>query len=144
MSQIIIHTDGGARGNPGPAAVGAIIKYETGTILASISRRIGQTTNNAAEYLAVIAALEWVRENAAKLSATMYNFFLDSTLVVNQLNGLFKVKDGKLREMLLKIRILEQEISKPIYYSVIPREKNWQADALVNKALDTIDITYVP
>ena len=66
----------------------------------------------------------------------MIQFYLDSVLVVNQLNGKFKVKDSQLRELLLKVRMLEQEVGGQIYYTSIPREKNWQADALVNRALD--------
>jgi ribonuclease HI len=135
MNQMIIHTDGGARGNPGPAAIGVVIKAEDNTLIHTISRRIGQTTNNIAEYSAVVAALEWIK--GCMLPVVSCNFFLDSTLVVNQLNGLFKVKDGHLRELVLKVRILEQEIGLPIYYTYVPREKNKEADVEVNKALDS-------
>jgi len=139
MNKLIINTDGGARGNPGPAGIGIVIKTETGEMLQKISQTIGETTNNVAEYTAVIKALEWMRANATILQLNNFtiNFFLDSTLVVNQLNGLFKVKDAKLRELLLKVRILEQEVGGKIYYSSIPREKNMEADALVNQALDS-------
>jgi ribonuclease HI len=145
MSTLIVFTDGGARGNPGPAAIGAVIKTETGQLLNAISRKIGITTNNVAEYSAVISALEWIRDNnpTSKLSNNYNNeekglirFFLDSNLVVNQLNGLFKVKDGNLRELMTKVRILESEIGMPTYYKHIPREKNFEADKLVNQALD--------
>lgn len=139
MKKLTIFTDGGARGNPGPAAIGVVIKDEKGKNLAQIYRKIGETTNNVAEYTAVVAALEWLRENLTitQLSdETMINFYLDSTLVVNQLNGLFKVKEGHLRDLLLKVRMLEQEINKEIRYFSVPREKNREADFLVNKALD--------
>lgn len=136
---LIIFTDGGARGNPGPGAVGAVIKSESGQIIATISQTLGETTNNVAEYSAVIAALTWLRKNKQIVqfsNSQIIKFFLDSKLVVNQLNGLFKIKNGKLRELLLEIRQLEQEVGGQIYYQLIPREKNWEADALVNKALD--------
>lgn len=139
MEKIIVHTDGGARGNPGPGAVGVVIKTEKGEILARLSQTIGETTNNVAEYQAVVAALEWLKGNTTlrlRSGQAMINFFLDSVLVVNQLNGMFRVKDSRLRDLLLKIRILEQEVGGQIVYTVIPREKNWEADLLVNEALD--------
>lgn len=138
MNKYFIYTDGGARGNPGQGAIGAVIKAENNRILQSIYQRIGKTTNNIAEYSAVVKALEWLRDNASMMQCnneTIYQFFLDSTLIVNQLNGLYKVKENHLRELLLKVRGLEQEVSGQIYYSLIPREKNYEADALVNKAL---------
>lgn len=149
MKKLFVYTDGGARGNPGKAAIGVVVKTESGQIIGRIARSIGEATNNVAEYMAVVKALEWLKENqpiysqaTEKLSSkateseTSIQFFLDSTLVVNQLNGYFKVKDGKLRELLLQVRILEQEVGGNISYTVIPREKNWEADRLVNEALD--------
>lgn len=140
MQKYFIYTDGGARGNPGPGAVGAVIKAENHQLLFEISQRVGKTTNNIAEYTAVIFALEKLKENVSKLQygdETIFQFFLDSKLVVNQLNGLYKVKENHLRELLFKVRSLEQEIGGKIYYSLIPREKNFEADRLVNKALDS-------
>lgn len=135
---LVIHTDGGARGNPGPAAVGVVIeeKGEGGT-LKSISRfgkRIGETTNNVAEYTAVIEALEHVATLSEEV--TSIQFFLDSLLVVNQLNGLFKVKQSHLRELLTRVRMLEQGSGCNITYTAVPREQNASADFLVNQALD--------
>lgn len=143
MPNLLIYTDGGARGNPGRAAVGVAVKDENGLMIKGIFRRIGETTNNVAEYTAVVEALEWLKnEEAIKLlsyrAIEQINFFLDSKLVVNQLNGLFKMKDEKLRMLLLKVRELEQEIKIPIYYNLIPREQNWEADRLVNQALDQL------
>lgn len=137
MKKLIIFTDGGARGNPGPAAIGVVIKSEDGQNLASFSQTLGESTNNIAEYQAVVAALEWLKNNKhLTFNIQQYNFLLDSKLVVNQLNGFFKIKDSRLRELLLKIRQLEQEVGGNIYYNLVPRQKNWEADALVNKALD--------
>lgn len=139
MIKYFIHTDGGARGNPGPGAVGAVIKTENGQLLFEISRKIGKTTNNIAEYTAVVATLEWLRDNqeGGNRQEAIVQFYLDSKLVVNQLNGLYKVKENHLRELILKVRGLEQEVGGRIYYSLIPREKNFEADRLVNKALDS-------
>lgn len=146
MNKLVIHTDGGARGNPGPAAIGVVVADETGKVVHAISEVIGKCTNNFAEYMAVVEALKWVKNNLTMKPAlpagrqfnneTIIHFFLDSALVVHQLNGLFKVKEAHLREFIVKIRILEQEIGYPILYALIPREKNQDADRLVNKALD--------
>ncbi|MFZ5845528.1 MAG: ribonuclease HI family protein [Patescibacteria group bacterium] len=140
---IKVHTDGGARGNPGPAAVGVVIeevKNEIRTI-ARFGKRIGEATNNAAEYKAVLEALQNLKSQISNRKLEdkeelQIQFFLDSNLVVNQLNGRFKVKDPELRELLTKIRILEQEVGGNIRYNLIPREQNRRADFLVNHALD--------
>jgi len=138
---LLVHTDGGARGNPGPAAVGVVIESlnsQNQTVkIREFGERIGETTNNVAEYLAVIAALEWLRNypNPPDGGLTI-QFYLDSTLLVNQLNGTFKVKAAKLRELLMRVRVLEQEVGGRIFYQLIPREKNRRADFLVNQALD--------
>lgn len=133
--KLTIHTDGGARGNPGPAAIGVVIEKD-GKSLAQIGKTIGETTNNVAEYTAVIEALVWIKENVSKAGESEKNFFLDSTLVVNQLNGTFKIKDAKLRELLTKIRSLEGEVGGGTRYTYVPREQNSSADSLVNRALD--------
>ncbi|MBI3955735.1 ribonuclease HI family protein [Candidatus Gottesmanbacteria bacterium] len=129
----VIYTDGGARGNPGPAAIGVVIQN-----IAEFGRRIGEATNNVAEYTAVREALAYLRNNPIiKLSNNpIIQFYLDSTLVVQQLNGMFKVKDAKLRELLTQIRFLEQEIGGVVTYAYVPREQNRRADLLVNRALD--------
>lgn len=128
----IIHTDGGARGNPGPAAIGVVIEF-TGQENVELSKTIGETTNNVAEYTAVIVALEWLVTNGKRIPVEMY---LDSQLVVNQLNDLYKVKDKKLRQLLESVRLLEKKFASSVSYRNIPREKNKQADFLVNQALD--------
>jgi ribonuclease HI len=139
---IIIHTDGGARGNPGPAAIGVVIvekksPTDLGKEIAAFGKRIGETTNNVAEYTAVLEALLWMKENY-KQNVQGIRFFLDSTLVVNQLNGLFRVKEAHLRELLVKVRMLEGEVSGEISYHYVPREQNRRADFFVNKAQDTV------
>lgn len=149
-----IHTDGGAKGNPGPGAIGVVIKDEKGKIIHQFGKEIRVVTNNEAEYRAVIEGLKALKfqisSTKSKTSSNfpasaealagrqisnenIFNFFLDSKLVVNQLNGLFKVKNARIRELLFKIRELEKELGGKIHYNLIPREKNWEADALVNK-----------
>lgn len=137
-----IFADGGARGNPGPAAIGVIIKlkikvealkiYEEKTIH-QFGKGIGVTTNNIAEYVAVIEGLKWLRQSSIiNDQPSIINFYLDSKLVVNQLNGVFKMKNPKLRELLFKVRKLEQEIKGEIFYHFVHREKN-PAHFLVEK-----------
>ncbi len=135
--EINIFTDGGSRGNPGPSAIGVFIQGEDGAEIASFGKRIGNATNNVAEYQAAVAALQWLFENQNSLSASKVNFYLDSNLVCSQINGVFKIKNATLREYLFKIRQLESEIKLDIYYSHIPREENYRADRLVNLALDS-------
>lgn len=137
--KINVFTDGGARGNPGPSAIGVVIKAEDGRKIVSFGEKIGVGTNNIAEYQAVIKALDWIGNNIKKLnprnSDVKLSFYLDSLLVVSQLNGLFKVKNPALRELLLTVRNIEGAIGVPIYYSHIPRALNSEADFEVNKAL---------
>jgi len=133
--QLNVFCDGGARGNPGPAATGFLIKDQKGKILEKTGKFIGQTTNNVAEYQAVIEALKWLKDNF-RLTISSYQFFLDSKLIVNQLNGLFKIKNGKLRELVVEIRQLEQRVGGNVSYQFIKREKNQEADQLVNQVLD--------
>lgn len=140
MKTLFIYTDGGARGNPGPAGIGVVIKSETGQVLKKISRRIGETTNNTAEYMAVVETLSYLKEakhDVLVKDIGRFQFHLDSSIVVNQLNGLYKVKEAHLREFLVKVRILEQELGGIITYRQIPRLQNSEADALVNQALDS-------
>ena len=140
-NKLIVFSDGGSRGNPGQAAIGVVIKTENKDIVGQISRTIGISTNNEAEYRALLAALEYLSQNKVQLhlaSTTEINFFLDSNLIVNQINGLYKVKNSRLREFLYKVREIEQAVPGKIIYQLIPREKNREADALVNQALDNL------
>lgn len=137
LNSISVFTDGGARGNPGPSAIGVYIVDQNQKILASFGRAIGIATNNIAEYQAVEAALSWIAENKEILGGySSINFFVDSQLVYSQLTGLFKIKNAKLRELIFQIRQIETQILLPIHYHHIPREKNQEADRLVNEALD--------
>ena len=130
-NKLIIYTDGGARGNPGPAGIGAVIYDTKGDRLTEISEYIGETTNNQAEYRAVIKAIE----KASELSAEELEFYLDSELVVKQLNQEFKIKNKELAPLFVKIYNSSLRFKK-VVYKHIPREKNKEADKLVNKAID--------
>lgn len=143
IRKLYVFTDGGARRNPGPAAIGVVIKDSRGKTLAKFGKFIGRATNNVAEYQAVIEALEWAISNSSlreisskcKYQISNINFFLDSKLVVNQLNGLFKIKNLNLRNLIIKIRRLEEKIDGKISYYFISRKKNKEADLLVNQVL---------
>lgn len=125
-----LQSDGGARGNPGPAGIGAVL-FQDGKKIAEISEYIGKTTNNQAEYRALLAGLA----RAQKLGITEIHCFLDSKLVVEQMNRKWRVKDALLAKTFLKVWDF-QKYFKKITFSHIPREKNHLADFLVNKALD--------
>lgn len=128
-----VYCDGGSRGNPGPAACAFVI---AGDMQYKCGKYLGVATNNVAEYEAVISALSYLSDLR---DLSELNFFLDSNLVVNQLNGLFKVKNGTLRELLLKVRALEQELTGVLVtYQYVPREQNQEADRLVNETLDAV------
>lgn len=134
-SKLIIFCDGGARGNPGPAASAFVIKDAQGKIVHKEGIFLGVKTNNQAEYHAVVSALHFLSKEKMN-NLQEIRFYLDSVLVVSQINGIFKIKNSELRESLVKIRELESLIKCKIVYSQIPREENYEADALVNYTLD--------
>jgi ribonuclease HI len=137
LASITIYTDGGSRGNPGPAALGTYIESEDGSEIKSIGKTLGITTNNVAEYSAIKEGLDWVFENLSDMpNLIKINFFMDSNLAASQLNGYYKIKNSGLREIFFEIKKLEAQIKIPISYTHIPREKNKKADRLVNLALD--------
>lgn len=135
-----IYCDGGARGNPGPGGIGFVIYDQEGRILIKAAKFVGQVTNNVAEYLGVIEALRWFKDelniSVGSKQPIEIKVFLDSLLVVNQLNGIFKIKNSNLRNLIIKVRELESVLSNRILYHHIPREKNKTADSLVNKVID--------
>lgn len=137
-----VFTDGGARGNPGPGACAFVVKDEAGNLREKRGKFLGMSTNNEAEYQAVIEALSYLGNTSDRRSISDVDFFLDSNLVVNQLNGKFKVKESRLRELLLKVRELERAMEDAqIGYSHVPREENSEADGLVNETLDRATAT---
>jgi ribonuclease HI len=130
-----IHTDGGARGNPGPAACSFVVEAD-GIVIHKASKYLGKETNNFAEYQGVILALEWVGENGDKFEGQTIKFFLDSELVVRQLNGIYKIKNKVLQDLNLKATALIKNSTAEISFGYVPRTKNKIADFLVNKELD--------
>ncbi len=142
MPNLKIYTDGGARGNPGPAACGAVIKNEKGEIILEASKFIGIATNNQAEYRALILALEKAREilslgKNAKSYIKNKNLecYLDSELVVKQLNREYKIKNEGLKPLFAQARDLISNFNS-VKFIYIPREQNKLADKLANKELD--------
>ncbi len=130
-NKLVIYTDGGARGNPGPAAIGVVIQDSQGKTIKEVGRYLGEATNNQAEYQAVIVALE----EAKKLQADQIDFYLDSELVVKQLNRHYKIKDKILGSLFIKVWNLKSQFRQVNFFH-IPREQNKKADAIVNKVLD--------
>ena len=126
-----LSTDGGARGNPGPAAYGFVLEAEDGTVLAAHGETIGVATNNVAEYRALIAGLEKARD----LALSEVEVISDSELLVKQMNGEYRVKNEALRELSFEAARLARQIGK-VSYRAVRREHNELADRLVNEALD--------
>ncbi len=138
MSQILtLHTDGGARGNPGPAAAGFIFHDPANTTLFSSAKYLGTTTNNQAEYQALLLALRYLQENISTFPPVQeLRTFLDSELIVNQLNGHYKIKHPDIQPLALQIFSLIQLLPFPVTFTHVPREQNKDADLLVNQELD--------
>lgn len=132
-AHLIIFGDGGSRGNPGEAAYGFVVS-EDGKVLYEEGKKIGINTNNVAEYSAVIEALKHVL--TMDHHPLTISFFLDSKLVVEQMNGRWKVKNETLRDMITTAKNLERKLGIKITYEHVPREKNKEADKMVNLALD--------
>ena len=134
--RITVYTDGGARGNPGPAAIGVVLKKD-GRTIKKYGEAIGEATNNQAEYQAIIFALKKAKLlfGKAKAKEIEMEFFADSELAVKQLNHEYKIKEKELQPLFLKIWNLTIDF-KNVSFSHIPREKNKEADVLVNEALD--------
>jgi ribonuclease HI len=126
-----LFTDGGARGNPGPAAFAYVLETEDGTVLAAHGEAIGTATNNVAEYRALVEGLR----KAAELHLDEIEVVSDSELLVNQMRGDYKVKNEALRELWLDANDLEKKLGK-VTYTAVRREHNELADSLVNEALD--------
>jgi ribonuclease HI len=129
--KLVVNVDGGARGNPGPAAVGAVVQDVAGEVLEERGERIGRATNNVAEYRAVLLGIE----RAAELGASELELVGDSELIVRQVNDEYKVKDATLRGLHAEVKRALRPFEK---WSIrhVRREQNAEADRLVNAALD--------
>ncbi len=126
----VIHVDGGARGNPGPAAIGVVVEHNQ-QVIHTISQTIGVKTNNQAEYQAVFEALTFARDQRA----TSVELYGDSELIIKQLRGEYKIKNKDLGPWAVKIHSLVNQIGRVTFTAVL-RNKNVPADTLVNRALD--------
>ncbi len=143
---LIIHTDGGSRGNPGPAATGIVILTESGKVLHEFGTYLGVTTNNVAEYTAVIDALKWLISDELALfkgetpdgerKLPSLSFKLDSKLVVEQLSGNWKIKEPHLQELAKTVLDILKSSHISAKFTYIPREQNATADRQVNLTLD--------
>jgi ribonuclease H / adenosylcobalamin/alpha-ribazole phosphatase len=131
VTEVVVWTDGGARGNPGPAGYGVVVTTPAGEVLAELAEGIGWATNNVAEYRGVIAGLRRAKELGARRARVR----ADSLLVVNQQKGLWKVKNADLRPLAEEAALLVRGFERVIWEHV-PRERNRRADALANRAMD--------
>lgn len=136
-NKIFVYTDGGSRGNPGPAAIGVVIKDAEGRLIKSYGEAIGETTNNEAEYRAVVFALQKIKAlfGGKKIKHSEVSVNMDSELVARQLNGEYKIEEEKLFPFFIKIWNLKMDFGE-IKFKHVPREKNKEADRMVNEALD--------
>ena len=129
IKKVIIFTDGAAEPNPGPAAIGAVIKDEQGKVIATISQSIGRSSNNQAEYRAVIAALE----KAIELGATHIDLYSDSELLVRQIKGQYRVKKAELKPLYQQVKHL-QGLLQGFTVTHVPRLQNTEAHGLADMA----------
>lgn len=131
--KLIINTDGGARGNPGPAGIGAVICDEQGKIVAELKSYIGTATNNVAEYRALILALS--KASTLNPQPSTLEIRMDSELIVCQMTGKYKIKEPTLKLLAAEVLKLIKNF-KSVTFRHVPREQNKQADKLVNEAID--------
>jgi ribonuclease HI len=130
---LLIRTDGGARGNPGPSGIGVVIEdFDSGKVLEEHAEYIGETTNNQAEYKAVILGLT----RAVALHPSSVTVVADSELLVKQMTGKYRVKNPGLAQRFLDVRNLEVKLGVPVHYRHTRREQNTHADRLANEAMD--------
>lgn len=132
--KLVINCDGGARSNPGPAASAFVVFDVSGQVVYQTGKYLGDGTNNQAEYEAVLMAVNWLGQNYPRAEV---EFLLDSQLVVNQLQGHFRIKNQTLKKIFSQINnlILEKQL-RIKSFSYVPRERNFVADSLVNQTLD--------
>lgn len=131
LSAAKLFTDGGSRGNPGPSATGVVIFDMEDNVVKKSSKYLGITTNNQAEYQALLQGLEL----AAKLGVEELSVYMDSELIIKQLQGLYKVKNPDLKPIYDKVKAISSDFAK-ISYTHVPRALNKLADAMVNECLD--------
>lgn len=134
MEEIVLYADGGARGNPGPAGIGVVIE-RSGKVVKEIAESLPPMTNNQAEYRALIRGLEEIIQQK-KVQGMGVRVYLDSQLLVEQLNLRYKVKNKDLQDLFWRVRELTMKLGGRVVFSHVPRGKNARADKLVNLAID--------
>lgn len=132
---VVIYTDGGSRGNPGPAGAGAAI-FNNGREVASVSEFLGTRTNNWAEYEALILALETARKVVPAIEGKTVSVRMDSELIVKQMKGEYRVKDEELKKQHARVKSVLTEHYGSVSFAHVRREKNERADELANEAMD--------
>jgi len=140
---LFAYIDGGARGNPGPAAIGIIVRDEHGHVLLEEGKTIGHATNNEAEYRALILLLESVAKLPIKVRSgtktpRVLRVHSDSLLLVKQIAGEWKIKEPRLRELFDQVQRVKTKVPFVLRIRHVPREQNKEADKLVNQALDAV------
>lgn len=137
MKKLVVHTDGASRGNPGLASIGVLISDNKGKEIKKYSQFIGRSTNNQAEYQAVIFALKKIKAllGKAKIQGIEVEIRSDSELLVSQLQGKFKILDENIQKLFILVWNLKIDYKK-VEFVLVPREKNEEADLLANEALD--------
>ena len=133
-----LHTDGGARGNPGPAGIGVVLTDESGSVIGELARGIGQTTNNVAEYTALIAGLELALQRGVE----DLDVFVDSELVVEQVEGRWKIKNERLRALAVRARSLFGRF-RSVSIKHVGRDQNAGADRLANQGIDAAALDHL-
>ena len=138
MEKVIVYTDGGSRGNPGPSGIGVVICDNTGKVIKEYGEFLGpRFTNNEAEYSAVVSAMKKIKSlfGKGKMKSLELEFFADSELIVKQLNGEYKILNENIQPLFLLVWNAKQDFGR-VSFKHIPREQNKQADKMVNQALD--------
>lgn len=137
MEKIICYTDGGARGNPGPAGAGAVLTKADGTVIAALSQFLGNGTNNFAEYAAVLLALKTLKKHfGSKTKSLAIEIRMDSQLIARQLSYKYQIKEPSLVPQFLEIHNMRIKDFPHITFIHIPRAENKHADRLANEAMD--------
>lgn len=136
--EISVYTDGGSRGNPGPSGFGVVIydNQQPRQTIAQLSKFVGIKTNNEAEYLALVEAITWIRDNQANFNITEVNFYSDSQLLVRQMQGKYKVKAPTITPLYSLAKSLLDNSGYSYKFHEILREYNSLADSLANNAMD--------
>lgn len=137
MEKIICYTDGGSRGNPGPAGIGVYVTNETGDLIAEVAEFIGNSTNNIAEYMAVMRCLNGLKKKYGKATKEMeFEIRMDSELVKKQLNGEYQIKEAGLVPYFMEIHNLRVANFPNLTLTHVRREQNKEADRLANEGMD--------